>query len=74
MIIEYINGKIEECNCIYYSIQLYLVEISVKGGNGGIYIGCFFYKGDEVIMSEFCYWGDEEKLMILNELKFFGFN
>lgn len=26
MTIEYTNGKIEECNRIYYSIQLHLVE------------------------------------------------
>ncbi|MCS3105208.1 MULTISPECIES: lipocalin-like domain-containing protein [Phocaeicola] len=45
--IEYTNGKIEECNRIYYSIQLHLVEISAKGGNGGTHIGRFSYKGDE---------------------------
>ena len=47
MTIEYTNGKIEECNRIYYSIQLHLVEISAKGGNGGTHIGRFSYKGDE---------------------------
>ena len=41
MTIEYTNGKIEECNRIYYSIQLHLVEISAKGGNGGTHIGRF---------------------------------
>ena len=45
MTIEYTNGKIEECNRIYYSIQLHLVEISAKGGNGGTHIGRFSYKG-----------------------------
>ena len=44
MTIEYTNGKIEECNRIYYSIQLHLVEISAKGGNGGTHIGRFSYK------------------------------
>ena len=62
MTIEYTNGKIEECNRIYYSIQLHLVEISAKGGNGGTHIGRFSYKGDE------------EKLTTLNELKPFGLN
>lgn len=74
MTIEYANGKIEECNRIYYSIQLHLVEISAKGGNGGTHIGRFSYKGDEVTMSEFRHRGDEEKLTTLNELKPFGLN
>ncbi len=74
MTIEYTNGKIEECNRIYYSIQLHLVEISAKGGNGGTHIGRFSYKGDEVTMSEFRHRGDEEKLTTLNELKPFGLN
>ena len=72
MTIEYTNGKIEECNRIYYSIQLHLVEISAKGGNGGTHIGRFSYKGDEVTMSEFRHREDEEKLTTLNELKPFG--
>ena len=53
MTIEYADGKIEECNRSYYSIQLHLVEISAKGGNGGTHIGRFSYKEDEVTMSEF---------------------
>ena len=59
---------------IYYSIQLHLVEISAKGGNGGTHIGRFSYKGDEVTMSEFRHREDEEKLTTLNELKPFGLN
>ena len=63
-----------ECNRIYYSIQLHLVEISAKGGNGGTHIGRFSYKEDEITMSEFRHRGDEEKLTTLNELKPFGLN
>ena len=74
MTIEYTDGKVEECNRIYYSIQLHLVEISAKGGNGGTHIGRFSYKEDEVTMSEFRHRGDEEKLTELNELKPFGLN
>ncbi len=70
MTIEYADGKIEECNRIYYSIQLHLVEISAKGGNGGTHIGRFSYKEDEVTMSEFRHREDEEKLTELNELPF----
>ena len=74
MTIEYADGKVEECNRIYYSIQLHLVEISAKGGNGGTHIVRFYYKEDEITMSEFRHLVDEEKLTTLNELKPFGLN
>lgn len=74
MTIEYTDGEVEECYRIYYSIQLHLVEISDKGGNGGTHIGRFSYKDDEVTMSEFRHRGDEEILSNLNELKPFGLN
>lgn len=74
MTIEYSDGTIEECNRIYYSIQLHLVEISNKGENGATHIGRFSYKDDEVTMSEFRHRGDEEILTTSKELKPFGLN
>lgn len=74
MTIEYSDGAIEECNRIYYSIQLHLVEISNKGQNGATHIGRFSYKDDEVTMSEFRHRGDEEILTTSKELKPFGLN
>lgn len=74
MTIEYENGSMTECNRIYYSIQLHLIEISAKGGNGGTFIGRFSYKDNEVTMSEFRRRGNEEALAGLKELEVFGMN
>lgn len=74
MTIEYEDGSTTECNRIYYSIQLHLVEISAKRGNGGTFIGRFSYKEDEVTMSEFRCRGNEEELAGLKELEIFGIN
>lgn len=74
MTIEYEDGSIKECQRIYYSIQLHLIEISDKGGRGGTFIGRFSYKGNEVTMSEFRHRGNEEKLATLTELEPFGLN
>ncbi|WP_455665426.1 lipocalin-like domain-containing protein [Phocaeicola sp.] len=72
MNIENSDGNTKECYRIYYSIQLHLVEISDKGGNGGTFIGRFSYENDEVTMSEFRHRGNEEELATLKELEPFG--
>lgn len=74
MTIEQEDGNIKECYRIYYSIQLHLIEISDKSGKGGTYIGRFFYKDDEVVISEFRHRGNEEELATPAELLPFGIN
>ena len=74
MTIEYNDGSIKECYRIYYSIQLHLVEISDKGGNGETFIGQFLYGNNEVTMSEFRYRGNEENLAEAKNLEPFGMN
>lgn len=73
MTIEYNDGKIEECQRIYYSIQLYQVEISNKGGYGKTFMGHFSYT-DKVVMGEFRYRGNEEVEANEQDLKVFGLN
>ncbi|WP_455672485.1 lipocalin-like domain-containing protein [Phocaeicola sp.] len=73
MTIEYGDGNVEECYRIYYSIQLYQVEISNKGSNGKTFMGHFSYT-DEVVMGEFRYLGNEEVQANEQDLKPFGLN
>lgn len=74
MSISYANGTTENCDRIYYSIQLHLIEISNKGNNPCTFIGRFSYKDNEVTISEFRNRGNEQEFASLSELSQFGLN
>ncbi len=72
MTIEHKDGEITECQRIYYSIQLHLIEIKDKGSHPQSYIGWFTNEGDEITIGDFRHFGNEECHATLNELEVFG--
>ena len=73
MTIEYTNGKIEECERIYCSIQLHLVELMDKGTTPLTLIG-HFSSADGVMMGEFKYQDNMEATVTEEDLNRFGLN
>ena len=72
---ETTDGEVRDCRRLYYSIQLQVVELADKGGEGyGTYIGRFAYDEGraEVVIRELRPRGDEGRLATTDELQPFG--
>lgn len=77
MSFETADGEVHPCQRIYYAIQLQLVEINNKGGDGhGAFIGRFHYNAETqtVAVSEFRQRGQEANLATPQQLLPFGMN
>ena len=72
---ETTDGEVRDCRRLYYSIQLQVVELADKGGEGySTYIGRFAYDEGraEVVIRELRPRGDEGRLATTDELQPFG--
>lgn len=73
MTIDYNDGSIKECERIYCSIQLHLVELMDKGTTPLTLIG-HFSSADGVMMGEFKYQDNMEATVTEEDLNRFGLN